>query len=50
MKERQSIVEPFKKKVIELLERGLSGVRIHEEIVKDGFCGSYSAVKNIYGR
>lgn len=45
MKERQSIVEPFKEKVIELLESGLSGVRIHEEIVKDGFSGSYSAVK-----
>jgi len=45
MKERQSIVEPFKEKVVELLESGLSGVRIHEEITADGFCGSYSAVK-----
>lgn len=45
MKERRSIVEPFKGKVVELLESGLSGVRIHEEIVKEGFIGSYSAVK-----
>jgi transposase len=50
MKERQSIVEPFKEKVIQLLESGLSGVRIYEEIVAQGFSGSYSAVKKYIRR
>ncbi len=45
IKERESIVEPFKEKVIEMLEKGLSGVRIYEELIAEGFSGSYSAVK-----
>jgi transposase len=45
IKERQSIVEPYKEKVVRLLEEGLSAVRIHEELTGEGFSGSYSAVK-----
>ncbi len=45
IKERGSIVDPFKEKVIEKLESSLSGVRIHEELAREGFSGSYSAVK-----
>jgi len=45
IKERQSIVEPFKEKLIQWLEEGLSVVRIYEELKADGFRGSYSAVK-----
>ena len=44
-KDRKSIVEEFKERVLELLGADLSGVRIHQELVKDGFGGSYSAVK-----
>lgn len=44
-KEYESIVDPYKDKVIELLESGLSGVRIHEEIALLGFKGTYSCVK-----
>jgi hypothetical protein len=36
-KERESIVAAYKEKVIELLEKGLSGVRIHEELTDQGF-------------
>lgn len=45
MKERKSIVEPFKEKVIYWLKDGLTGVRIHEELIKEGFTGTYSTVK-----
>ncbi|MDI6729718.1 MAG: IS21 family transposase [Thermodesulfovibrionales bacterium] len=45
IKERQSMVEAHKEKVIKLLEEGLSAVRIREELAADGFSGSYSAVK-----
>jgi len=31
------MVDPFKEKVIEMLESGLSGVRIHGELVKEFF-------------
>jgi len=34
-----------KEKLAEMIENGLSGVRIHEELVREGFVGSYSAVK-----
>lgn len=44
-KERESIVDAYKEKVVELLEKGLSGVRIHEELSACGFRGTYSAVK-----
>ena len=45
-KDRKSIVEEFKERVLELIGANLSGVRIHQELVKDGFSGSYSE-KNI---
>jgi transposase len=44
-KEYKSIVDPYKDKVIELLEKGLSGIRVHEEITLLGFEGTYSCVK-----
>jgi len=37
--------ERKEKKLAEMIENGLSGVRIHEELVREGFVGSYSAVK-----
>jgi len=43
--ERGSIIEPYRDEVIKLLERGLTGVRIHEELKYMGFEGSYSAVR-----
>ena len=45
IKERKSTVEPYREKVVELIETGLSAVRIHEELAGEGFKGSYSAVK-----
>ncbi len=45
MKSKPSIIEPYKEKVVELLEMGLNGKRIHEEIRARGFRGTYSAVK-----
>ncbi len=47
-KEKTSIVDPFKEKVAEMIENGLSGVRIHEELVREGFVGSYSQLRSIY--
>jgi len=44
-KEQKTIVDPYKETIIELLEKGLSGVRIHEEIISLGFSGSYSCIK-----
>lgn len=44
-KDRDSIIEPYRKEVIKLLDRGLSGIRIHEELVRLGFKGSYPTVK-----
>jgi len=45
MKDRTSIVEPYKETVIKLMEEGLSAVQIHQEIAAAGFSGKYSAVK-----
>jgi len=44
-KDRDSIIEPYKDEVIKFLDRGLSGVRIHEELEASGFKGSYSTVR-----
>jgi len=44
-KPRQSLIDEYREKILELLEKDLSGVRIHEELVKDGFAGSYPTVK-----
>jgi len=44
-KERGSIIDPYKEKVIKMLEEGLSGVRIYEELLKGGYPGSYPTVR-----
>jgi len=44
-KDRDSIIEPFRDEVIKLLDRGLSGIRIHQELKVLGFKGSYPTVK-----
>lgn len=44
-KERDSVLSPFKENIVKMLEEELSGVRIHEEISRAGFAGSYSTVK-----
>lgn len=44
-KDRDSIIEPYRDEVIKLLERGLTGIRIHEELKYRGFDGSYSTVR-----
>jgi transposase len=44
-KTRESLIDNYKEKVLELLEQDLSGVRIHEELARDGFTGSYPTVK-----
>ena len=44
-KDRDSIIEPYKDEVIKFLDRGLSGVRIHEELGVLDFKGSYSTVR-----
>lgn len=45
IKERTSTIDPYKEKVLQMLQEGLSGVRIHEELKLLGFLGSYSSVK-----
>ena len=44
-KDRDSIIEPFREEVIKLLDRGLSGIRIYQELKVLGFKGSYPTVK-----
>lgn len=44
-KPRQSLIDEHREKILKLLEQDLSGVRIHEELIRDGFIGSYSTVK-----
>jgi len=44
-KPRGSLIDNYRQKVLALLEKDLNGVRIHEELVKDGFRGSYPTVK-----
>lgn len=38
---KKSIVEPYKEEIIQYLERGLSGVRIHEELIPQGLTAKY---------
>lgn len=45
IKEKPSILEPYKSTIIDYLEKGLTGVRIHEELQLMGVSGTYSAVK-----
>ena len=42
---RETLIDDFRNKVLELLEKDLSAVRIHEELLLDGFKGSYSTVR-----
>ena len=44
-KPRQTLIDKFKEKVLGFLEKDLSAVRIHEELIGQGFDGSYSTVK-----
>ena len=44
-KPKTTIIDNFKQMVLKLMEKDLSAVRIHEELVRDGFSGSYSTVK-----
>ena len=44
-KPRESLIDDYKEKILELLEQNLSGVRIHEKLIEDGFIGSYPTVK-----
>ena len=44
-KDRDSIMESYRDEVIKFLDRGLSGIRIHEELEVLGFKGSYSTVR-----
>ena len=44
-KPRETLIDDYRNKVLELMEKDLSAVRIHEELVRDGFKGSYSTVK-----
>lgn len=43
--EREGKLTPYKEEIIKLLEIGLSGVRIHEELIAKGYSGSYQGVK-----
>jgi len=49
-KPRQSLIDDYREKILELLEKDLSGVRIHEELTRDGFAGSYPTVKRYIGK
>lgn len=40
------ILDAYKEKIIELMESGLSGVRIHEELKRMGAKTGYSTVRN----
>jgi len=44
-KPKPTVIDNFKQTVLKLIEKDLSAVRIHEEIARDGFRGSYSTVK-----
>ena len=44
-KPRQTLIDDYRESILSLLEKDLSAVRIHEELVKDGFKGSYPTVK-----
>ena len=44
-KPRHSLLDDYRQDVLELVEKDLSAVRIHEELVRGGFKGSYTTVK-----
>ena len=42
-KPKATVIDNFKQTIIKLIEKGLSGVRIHdEELASDGFRGSFT--------
>lgn len=44
-KPRETLIDDHRNKVLELLEKDLSAVRIHEELLREEFKGSYSTVR-----
>jgi len=44
-KPKATIIDDFKQEVLELVEKDLSAVRIHQELARAGFSGSYCTVK-----
>lgn len=45
IQKRRSKVDDYQEEILEYLEKGLSGVRIHEELVRKGYNGSYETIK-----
>ena len=43
-KQKESILDGYKELIIELMEKDISGVRIHEELIKEGLKISYPSV------
>ena len=44
-KPRGSLIDDYRQKVLALLEKDLNGVRIYQELMRNGFKGSYPTVK-----
>ncbi|MFH1612301.1 MAG: hypothetical protein ABIB46_00995 [bacterium] len=44
-KPHPKILDIFKEKIIQLMEQGLTGIRIHQELQKIGLTASYSTIK-----
>jgi len=44
-KPKKAITDNYGETILKLIERGLSALRIHEELTREGFKGSYSTVK-----
>ena len=44
-KPKKTIIDDYRETLTKLLEKDLSALRIHEELLRDGFIGSYSTVK-----
>ena len=42
-------LDPYKDRIMQLIERGLSSVRIHEELTREGVKASYPTVKRYVG-
>jgi len=44
-KPRETLIDKYKNKVLELIEKDMSAVRIHEKLAREGFKGSYSTIR-----
>ncbi len=44
-KPKATVIDNFKQTILKLMEKDLSAIRIHEELIREGFNGSYSTVK-----